>query len=125
MNAPSNLKFAKSDEWFDPSTGAIGISDYAQSQLSDIVFVEILVTAGDSVEAGDAIASVESVKASAEVYSPASGTVSAANADLPQKPETLNSDPYGAAWLIKLDGGTAGDVMDAAAYEKYCAERGH
>jgi glycine cleavage system H protein len=125
MNAPSTLKFAKSDEWFDPATGAIGISDYAQSQLSDIVFVEILVTAGDTVEAGDAIASVESVKASAEVYAPASGTVSAANADLPQKPETLNSDPYGAAWLIKLDGGKAGDVMDAAAYEKYCAERGH
>ncbi len=125
MNAPANLKYTKSDEWFDPESGKAGLSDYAQSQLSDIVFVELLVEAGDAIEAGKAIASVESVKASAEIYSPASGTVSAVNKGLSDKPESLNSDPYGEAWMIQLDGGSAGDVMDGAAYEKYCEERSH
>ena len=73
MNAPANLKYTKSDEWFDPESGKAGLSDYAQAQLSDIVFVEILVEEGDTVEPGKAIASVESVKASAEIYSPAAG----------------------------------------------------
>lgn len=125
MNAPANLKYTKSDEWFDPATGAMGLSDYAQSQLSDIVFVELLVDEGDTIEAGKAIASVESVKASAEIYAAAGGTVSAVNKDLANKPETLNSDPYGAAWMIKVDSGTTGEAMDAGAYEKYCEERSH
>ncbi len=125
MNAPANLKYAKSDEWFNPETGAMGISDYAQSQLSDIVFVEIFVDEGDTIEAGKPIASVESVKASAEIYAPAGGTVSAVNKDLSNKPEILNSDPYGEGWMIKVDGETTGEVMDSAAYEKYCEERSH
>ena len=123
MNAPANLKYTKSDEWFDPATGAMGISDYAQSQLSDIVFMEILVDEGETIEAGKAIASVESVKASAEIYAAAGGTVTAVNKDLSNKPETLNSDPYGEGWMVKVEGGTAGDVMEAADYEKYCEER--
>lgn len=123
MNAPANLKYAKSDEWFDPETGAMGISDYAQSQLSDIVFMEILVDEGDTIEAGKPIASVESVKASAEIYAPAGGTVTAVNKDLADKPETLNSNPYGEGWMVKVDGGAAGELMDSAAYEKYCQER--
>ena len=125
MNAPTNLKYTKSDEWFDPASGKTGITDYAQGQLSDIVFVEILVDAGDTIEAGKAIASVESVKASAEIYSPAGGKVAAVNKGLSDKPETLNTDPYGEAWMIQLEGGAAGDVMDSAAYEKYCEERSH
>lgn len=125
MNAPANLKYTKSDEWFDPDSGAIGISDYAQSQLSDIVFVELLVDEGDTVEVGKAIASVESVKASAEIYAPTGGRISAVNKDLSNKPETLNSDPYGEGWMIKVEGGSEGDVMDSAAYEKYCEERAH
>ena len=125
MNAPINLKYTKSDEWFDPATGAIGLTDYAQSQLSDIVFVELLVDEGDTIEAGKPIASVESVKASAEIYAPAGGTISAVNKDLSNKPETLNSDPYDAGWMVKLDSGAAGDTMDSAAYEKYCEERTH
>jgi glycine cleavage system H protein len=125
MNTPSNLKYTKSDEWFDPATGAVGISDYAQSQLSDIVFVEILVEEGEEVTVGKAIASVESVKASSEIYAPAAGKVSAVNKGLSEKPETLNSDPYGEAWMIKIEGGSAGEVMDAAAYEKYCEGRTH
>ena len=123
MNAPANLKYTKSDEWFDPETGAVGISDYAQSQLSDIVFVELLVDEGDNIDVGKPIASVESVKASAEIYAPAAGTVTAVNKSLSDKPETLNSDPYGEGWMIKLAGGTAADAMDSAAYEKYCEER--
>jgi glycine cleavage system H protein len=125
MNTPANLKYTKSDEWFDPATGAMGITDYAQSQLSDIVFVELLVDEGDTIEAGKPIASVESVKASAEIYASAGGTVSAVNKGLSDKPESLNSDPFGEAWMIKVAGGSAGDVMDSAAYEKYCEERAH
>lgn len=125
MNTPTHLKYAKSDEWFDPASGAVGITDYAQSQLSDIVFVEILVAEGESVEAGKAIASVESVKAAAEIYAPAAGSVSSVNKDLAAQPEILNSDPFGAGWMIKIQGGSAGDVMDAAAYEKYCEGRTH
>ena len=125
MNAPANLKYTKSDEWFDPASGAMGLSDYAQSQLSDIVFVEILVDEGDTIEAGKAIASVESVKASAEIYASAGGKVVAVNKGLSDKPETLNSDPYGEGWMVKVSGGSAGDAMDAAAYEKYCEERAH
>lgn len=125
MNTPASLKYAKSDEWFDTESGKVGITDYAQSQLSDIVFVEILVDEGETITAGKAIASVESVKASAEIYSPASGTVSAVNKDLPNKPESLNTDPFNAAWMIQLEGGSAGDLMDSAAYEKYCEERAH
>ena len=125
MNTPANLKYTKSDEWFDPDSGAMGITDYAQSQLSDIVFVELLVDEGDTIEAGKPIASVESVKASAEIYASASGKISTVNKGLSDKPETLNSDPFGEAWMIKVEGGSAGDVMDSAAYEKYCAERTH
>ena len=126
MNTPSNLKYTKTDEWFDPVTGALGLTDYAQSQLSDIVFLELQVEPGESLQAGKAIASVESVKASAEIYSPVSGKISEVNKALSQKPETLNSDPYGAAWMIKVEGAApAGELMDSAAYEKYCAERTH
>ncbi len=125
MNAPANLKYTKSDEWFDPATGTIGLSDYAQSQLSDIVFIEILVETGDQVEAGKAIASVESVKASAEIYASASGKVAAVNKGLSEKPETLNTDPYGEGWMIKVENGQPGETMDAAVYTNYCEERTH
>jgi glycine cleavage system H protein len=125
MNTPVHLKYTKSDEWFDPATGAMGVSDYAQSQLSDIVFVELLVEAGEEIEAGTAIASVESVKASAEIYAAAGGKVTAINSALADKPDTLNSDPFSEGWLIKVEGGREGDVMDAAAYLPYCEGRAH
>ena len=125
MNIPTNLKYTKTDEWFDPATGAMGLSDYAQGQLSDIVFVEILVSAGDTLASGKAIASVESVKAAAESYAAVSGKVSAVNEELAGNPEVLNKDPYGAGWMIKIEGGKAEGLMDAAAYEKFCQERAH
>lgn len=125
MNAPSNLKYTKSDEWFDPETGKMGLTDYAQDQLSDIVFVETLVEVDEDVEAGSAIASVESVKASAETYASVSGKVVAVNEDLADTPEVLNSDPYGEGWMVQVEGGEPGEVMDAAAYEEYCEGREH
>ncbi|MBX3037152.1 MAG: glycine cleavage system protein H [Anaerolineales bacterium] len=125
MNTPSNLKYAKSDEWFDPASGKVGITDFAQSQLSDIVFVEILVDEGEDVTAGKPIASVESVKASAEIYAPASGKVSKVNKGVVEKPELINSDPFGEAWMIQIEGGTEGDLMDSAAYEADSASRAH
>ena len=125
MNTPTNLKYTKSDEWCDPASGAMGLTDYAQSQLSDIVFVELLVEVGDTIEAGKPIASVESVKASAETYASAGGKVTAVNKTLSEKPETLNGDPYGEGWMVKVEGSNLGDAMDAAAYEKYCEERAH
>ncbi len=125
MNFPSNLKYTNSDEWFDPASGAMGLSDYAQSQLSDIVFVEILVEVGDTIEAGKPIASVESVKAAAEIYAPVGGKVAAVNESLAEAPETLNSDPYGAGWMVKVEGGSVSGLMDSAAYQQYCDERTH
>jgi glycine cleavage system H protein len=125
MNIPSTFKFAKSDEWFDPATGKVGITDFAQNQLSDIVFIEIFVEAGETIEAGKAIASVESVKASSEIYAPVGGKVVAVNKDLSNKPESINTEPYGGAWMIQLEGGSGGEVMDAAAYEKHCESRAH
>ncbi len=125
MNVPTHLKYTKSDEWFDPATGKVGLTDYAQSQLSDVVFVEIVVSEGDSIQAGTPIASVESVKAAAEAYAPVSGRVVAVNTALTNKPELLNQDPYGEAWLIQIEGGDASALLDAAAYEAYCQERPH
>jgi glycine cleavage system H protein len=124
MKIPSNLKYTKSDEWVDLESGKMGLTDYAQDQLSDIVFVETLVDADDDIDVGDGIAEVESVKASAEVYAPAGGTVVAVNEDLGDNPELINSDPYGAGWLVQVEVGSQSDeLMDAAAYEAYCADR--
>jgi glycine cleavage system H protein len=125
MNIPANLKYTKTDEWFDPATRKAGLTDYAQSQLSDIVFLEIVVAVGDALQAGKSMASVESVKAAAESYAPVSAKVAAVNEELPDNPEILNSDPYGKGWMIQVEGGDASGLMDAAAYTKYCEERAH
>jgi len=125
MTTPANLKYSKSDEWFNPSDGKVGLTDFAQGQLSDIVFVEILVAVGDTVEVGTPIASVESVKAAAETYAPVAGKVVAINEGLASAPETLNSDPFGAAWMIQVEGGNGAAMLDAAAYDKDCEGRAH
>lgn len=124
MNIPGNLKYTKKDEWVDLESGKMGITDYAQDQLSDIVFVEALADVDDDVEVGGEVASVESVKASAEVYAPVSGTVAALNEGLDDEPELVNSDPYGAGWLVQFNiSGQSDELMDATAYEAYCNER--
>ena len=128
MNTPKGLKYAKTDEWvkLDGDVATIGISDYAQDQLSDIVYVEIAVEAGDTVSKGDAIATVESVKAAADVNFPADGEILEINEALADNPETLNSDPYGAGWLLKMklsDPSQLDELMDADAYEAYNESR--
>jgi glycine cleavage system H protein len=130
MILPPELKYTDNDEWLrvDGAKGTTGITDYAQDQLSDIVFVEISVTVGDRVEKGDSIAAVESVKAAADVYMPVSGVITAVNEDLPAAPELVNSDPYGKAWMVEFeiaDPAQVGDLIDSAAYQKHCEERSH
>ena len=125
MNIPVNLKYSKTDEWFDPATGKVGLTDYAQSQLSDIVFVEIVVSKGDSLAAGKQVAAVESVKAAADSYSPVTGKVAEVNEGLSDNPEVLNKDPYGEGWMAQVEGGDATGLMDSAAYTRYCEERAH
>ncbi len=125
---PAHLKYTKNDEWINPEDGTVGITDYAQSQLSDVVYVEITVSEGDEVAQGDIVATVESVKAAADVYAPVSGTVVAINDELADTPEVVNSDPYGDAWMVRLEIANPEELdglMDAAAYEKYCEEREH
>jgi glycine cleavage system H protein len=128
MNIPQDLKFTENDEWIrvEGKTGTIGITDYAQDQLSDVVFVEVITQVGESLSKGDACATVESVKAAADVYLPVGGVVSEVNDALPDSPETVNSDPYGAAWMVKLeitDPGELEGLLDPAAYEKHCTTR--
>ena len=124
MNFPTDLKYTKNDEWVrvEGSTGAVGITDYAQNQLSDIVFVEVVVAVGDKVKAGESCATVESVKAAADVYIPVSGTIVAINEELPDAPETVNSDPYGAAWMVKVelnDPSELDGLLNASGYQSF------
>lgn len=126
MNIPNNLKYTDRDEWvqIDGKVAIIGISDYAQDQLSDIVFTEIIVAEGDEINKDDAIATIESVKAAADVYTAVSGKVVAVNEELAGTPEVINSDPYGKAWIIKVemsDPSELDELMDATAYEQHCA----
>ena len=128
MNIPGNLKYTESNEWInlEGKTCTIGISDYAQDQLSDIVFAEVIVNEGDVIKKGDTIATVESVKAAADVYTPVSGKVVSVNEGLGAKPEVINSEPYGAAWIIKLELNNPSEtsaLMDASAYEKFIQEQ--
>jgi len=130
MNNPSDLKYATSDEWVkvNGDLASIGITDYAQSQLSDVVFVEISVEVGDHIDKKSVIASLESVKAAAEVASPVSGEVVEINESLSQNPEIVNSEPYTKSWMVKVRMENVSDLnvlMDAAGYEAYCKERSH
>jgi len=128
MNFPKELKYTRNDEWIrmEGDEGVIGITDYAQDQLSDIVFVEFLVDVGESLEQGKTFAAVESVKAAAEVYMPVSGKIIAVNEDLPDAPEKVNSDPYGEAWMARIkisDPSELDDLLDADGIAKL--ERDH
>ena len=128
MKTPESLKYAKTDEWVkvDGDEATIGISDYAQDQLSDVVYVELMVDEGDSVSKGDPVATVESVKAAADVNFPVSGKVTAINEDLADSPEVLNSDPYEKGWMVKVkleDPSELDDLMTADEYNTYNTDR--
>jgi glycine cleavage system H protein len=128
MNFPSDLKYTKSDEWIrlTGSEAEAGITDYAQSHLSDIVYVE-LPEVGAEFKQATPFGSIESVKAASDMNLPVSGTITAVNEGLSDTPEVVNSDPYGKGWIVKFtlhDPDELAGLMDAAAYEAYCAERG-
>ena len=130
MKFPTDLRYAENDEWIriEGEFAVAGITDYAQDQLSDIVYVEITAGVGDTLAKGESCAAVESVKAASDVYLPAGGTITEINEALPATPELVNSDPYGAAWMVRLklsDPAELEGLMDAAAYERHCQERSH
>lgn len=120
MSIPSDLKYAKSHEWVrvDGGTATVGITDHAQSELTDVVFVE-LPAAGRAVAAGEACAVVESVKAASDIYAPVAGEIIEGNPALESDPGLVNTDPYGEGWLFRIRLASPGDLdalLDAAAY---------
>jgi glycine cleavage system H protein len=124
---PKDCRYTKEHEWvkMDGALGTVGITDFAQHELGDVVFVE-LPKIGAKFSAGDSFGTVESVKAVSEIYAPVSGEVAEINPALGNEPEKINQDPHGAAWLIKLKLANPAEVnslMDAAAYEAYIAEK--
>ncbi len=124
---PSDYRYTKEHEWIKVSdnTGTIGITDYAQHELGDVVFVE-LPSVGAKITSGQVFGTVESVKAVSEIFAPVSGEVTEANTALTSKPETINTDPHGAAWLVKIKLSNPAEVsglMDAAAYQAFISEK--
>ena len=120
---PENFRYTKEHEWVlaEGDTGTVGITDHAQAELGDIVYVD-LPKVGAQVETGKSLGSVESVKAVSDIYSPVSGEVTAINESLADAPEKLNSDPHGEAWLVKIKLSTPAEVqnlMTAADYQSY------
>lgn len=125
MNYPAERKYSKTHEWIKMEDGVavIGISDYAQDALGDVVFVN-LPAVGDEVTAGESFGDVESVKAVSDLICPVTGVVCAINEELEDSPENLNEDPYG-AWIIKVENITEEEeLLTAEAYEAFCAEEG-
>ena len=127
MGYPTQFRYSKEHEWIDVKgdVATVGITDYAQSELGDVVFVE-MPAAGKAVTAGKTFGSVESVKAVSDIYAPATGEVVESNAALKDKPEAINTDPHGTGWLVKIklaNPAELNSLMDAAAYEAYIAEK--
>jgi glycine cleavage system H protein len=125
---PADCRYTKSDEWVrvEGAEAVIGITDYAQDQLSDIVFIEFP-SVGATLAAGATFGTVESVKAASDLAMPISGEVIAVNSPLSDSPEKINEDAFGAAWLIRIRHTNLAELdalMDAEAYQKYCEERG-
>lgn len=120
MNTPSELKYTKDHEWIkvEGETATIGITDYAQSELGDIVFVDVD-TVDEDLNEGDVFGSVEAVKTVSDLFLPVSGTVLEVNPDLEDQPELLNTDPYGKGWIIKLKVSDAADLSKLLSAEEY------
>jgi len=128
MNTPEDLRISKTDEWVkvDGNSAKIGISYFAQDQLSDIVYIEFNKEAGESIEKNQILVTIESVKAAADVKSPVSGKIIEVNESLSDTPETLNEDPYENGWLYKVelnDLSELDDLLDAKAYDEFCESR--
>ncbi len=122
MNVPKELQYTKTHEWIrqEGDTATVGITDHAQDELGDVVFIE-LPEEGASFDAGDSFGTVESVKAVSDIYAPVGGTVAAVNTVLEDAPETINADPYGDGWLVEISvpggGDPTADLLDADAYQ--------
>jgi glycine cleavage system H protein len=128
MEFPKELKYAEGDEWIkaEGDIATMGVTDFAQDQLSDVVYFEIVVGVGDTISKGDAVGILESVKAAADVNTPVSGEVTEINDGLPDNPEVVNSDPYGGAWMVRIrmsDPTELEQMMDSAAYQENTKER--
>ena len=123
MSVPGDLQYTKSHEWVrtEGDTATIGITDHAQDELGDVVFVE-LPDEGDTFDAGDSFGTVESVKAVSDLYAPVGGEVVEVNSALDDAPEKINEDPYGEGWIIKLRTSGAADLLSAEDYEKLLEE---
>ena len=128
MSVPSELLYAKTHEWLraEDDTATVGITHYAQDQLGEVVYVE-LPEVGQTIDAGDEIGTLESVKAVSEVYSPAAGEIVEVNDRLNDEPNLVNEDPFGDGWLVKLRLASADDenLLDAEGYEELLAEESH
>ncbi len=125
MNIPEELRYTKDHEWAKAEGGSVrlGITDYAQHELGDIVFVDLRAV-GTRIKKGDSIGTLESVKAVSEVYSPVSGTITEVNTELEAIPELVNQDCYGRGWMVRIDASELAelsDLMDASAYRDYIA----
>jgi glycine cleavage system H protein len=122
FDVPEHLQYLESHEWIDPETGRVGISDFAQDELGDVVFVE-LPGVGDDLTQDDEFGVVESIKAVSDIYAPASGEVTAVNDALADEPELVNDDPFGDGWLIELDFDESDldDTLDADEYRDQIA----
>ena len=123
MAVPGDLQYTKSHEWVRVEDGVatIGITDHAQDELGDVVFVELPET-GATLAPGDSFGAVESVKAVSDLYSPVGGEVVEVNSALEDSPEKINEDPYGEGWILKLQISDEGDLLSAADYEKLLEE---
>ncbi len=126
MEYPDDLKYSREHEWVlvEGDIATVGISEHAEHQLGDVVFVE-LPAVGDTVSKDDAMGVVESVKAVSDIYAPVSGTVTEVNDDLPENTELVNDDPYGDGWMVKIelsDVTDLDDLMDAEEYQQFIAE---
>lgn len=122
MNFPENLKYTKDHEWvrIDGDTGIVGITDYAQGELGDVVFVE-LPSVGKTVKAHDSFGTIEAVKAVSDIYAPVSGSIVGVNPELEKTPEVVNKDPYGNGWMVKIKLSNVSEVsslLSAAAYKQ-------
>ncbi len=123
MSVPEELQYTRSHEWVrtEGDTATVGITDYAQDELGDIVFVE-LPEEGATFDAGDSFGAVESVKAVSDLYTPVGGEVVEVNEALNDSPEKINEDPYGDGWIIKLRVSDEGDLLSASDYEQFLEE---
>ncbi len=123
MSVPEELQYTKSHEWVrtEGDTATIGITDHAQDELGDVVFVE-LPEVGATFDAGDSFGTVESVKAVSDLYTPVGGEVVEVNGALNDSPEKINEDPYGDGWIVKLSVSDRGDLLSASDYEQFLEE---